>query len=85
MAWRHFTVEMPFFHSHRKDKVTVSIDEEADIVQFRAHRSREVFTGQFTAMLEIYKSRLMMQKVEEARTKPRRRKFASRGLLTVGR
>lgn len=83
MGWRHFTVEMPLYYGpHKPDTVHVEVNEEADLIRFRAHRNREVLEGQFSKALSIYGQRLLMQKAEEMRAKPKRRVFAKRGVLS---
>ena len=78
MAWRHFKVRGKFGYSYEQD-ASVAVDQEADLIEIRVHRSREVLTSTFTSMVEGEVMRLLRKKADDERTKPKRRTFAKLG------
>ncbi len=78
----HFEVEGHFDSASKIQKATITIDRENGLAQVRLHRRHKAYELPLSKLAEIIYQKAVMA---ELANKPRRRKLAKRGLLSVGR
>jgi hypothetical protein len=78
----HFEIEGHFDTASKVQKATLTIDRANGLAQVRLHRRHKSYELPLSKLAEIIYQRAV---TAELAAKPRRRKMAKRGLLSVGR
>ena len=80
---RHFSVVGCFDHANKRQRATLTVNAQADLVTLRIHRRHKTYEFSLTGLAEITYRKAVEQEVRE-KQKPRK-KLAHRGLLSTMR